>query len=412
MHCLPVAAAVAVSMLLAPLAGAADLPDPWVQFTAAGAEARAIVAPGMACPAVTADGTTLPMGKRGAPDDAFPVQLCTLRLPNEVRHAAVGGLPVAVPRGRLHRIVVLGDTGCRLKGDFVQDCDDPASWPFAAVARRAALRRPDLVIHVGDYHYRETACPAGRPGCAGSPFGDNWTTWRRDFFIPAAPLLAAAPWVVVRGNHELCGRGGLGWFRLLDPAQDVADCPTLTDPYAVRLPGLDLLVLDSADADDAKVLPDKMAALRIQAQGLFAQAAPHTWLLTHRPVWALAQGEGIPPGAQTNATLREALRGILPAGLEVVVSGHVHMFAAYEFGSERPAQLVVGNGGDVADAVVQPAGPGTPMDGLAVQEALQDARYGYLVLDRTPAGWHGTVRGADDAALAHCWLAGRSLSCR
>ncbi len=417
MHCLRIAAAVAAVLLLAPPAGAADLPDPWVEFTAAGAEARAIVAPGMACPAVTADGATLPMDSREPPDESYPVQLCALRLPEGVHRAAVGGLPVAVPRARLRRIVLLGDTGCRLKGESVQDCNDPAAWPFAAVARRAALRRPDLVIHVGDYHYRESPCPPGRAGCAGSPWGDTWEVWKRDFFIPAAPLLAGAPWVVVRGNHELCGRGGLGWFRLLNPARPAAGCPALTEAYAVHLPGLDLLVLDSAGADDATAPPDTVAALRAQAQALFAQtglapAGPHAWLLTHRPVWALAQGNGIPPGAQTNATLREALRDIMPAGLDMVVSGHVHVFAAYDFGPDRPAQLLVGNGGDSVDAVVQPAGPGTTIDGLAVQAVLQDGRYGYLVLDRTPTGWRGTLRGADDAALAHCWLAGRSLSCR
>ena len=375
---------------------AADLPDPWVEFTAAGAEARAIVAPGMACPTVTADGAGLPMTRRGMPDEAFPVQLCLLRLPDGARIVAVGGLPVAVPPPRLQRIVVLGDTGCRLKGKAVQDCDDPAAWPFAALARRAALRQPDLVIHVGDYHYRESACPVARPGCAGSPFGDSWDVWRRDFFLPAAPLLAAAPWVLVRGNHELCGRGGHGWFRLLDPTEATADCPALTEPYLVHMPGLDLLMLDSADADDAAAPPDKVVALRGQAEQLFGQTGPHAWLLTHRPVWALAQGEHIPPGAETNATLRAALRGLLPAGLDMVVSGHVHMFAAYDFGADRPAQLVVGNGGTAADAVEQPAEPGLSIDGLALQDALQDARNGYLVLDRMPTGWHGTVHGADD----------------
>ena len=405
-------AAVAVLMVAAWPAAAADLPDPWVEYTAAGAEVRAIVAPGMACPAVTVDGKPLPMVTRGTPDPAFPVQLCARTLPDAVRRVAVEGLPVAVPPARLRRVVVLGDTGCRLKGAAVQDCNDPAAWPFAAVAERAAERRPDLVIHVGDYHYRESPCPAGRGGCAGSPWGDSWEVWRRDFFIPAAPLLAAAPWVMVRGNHELCGRGGLGWFHLLDPTLTAAGCPPLTAPYAVRLPGLDLMVLDSADADDATAPPDKVAALRGQAQAMFARMAPHAWLLSHRPVWALAQGTGIPPGAQTNATLRAALEGVVPAGLDLVLSGHVHVFAAYEFGAQRPAQLVVGNGGSAADAVVQPAEPGTVIAGLAVKAALQDGRYGYLVLDRGHNSWRGILYGPDDAVLARCRLGGRSIACR
>lgn len=409
---LPLLAAIASLLAFAPPAGAADLPDPWVEFTAAGAEVRAIVAPGMACPTLTADGASLPMQPRGAPDEAYPVQLCALRLPEGVRRAAVDGLPVAVPRPRLRRIVVLGDTGCRLSTALAQDCNSPSAWPFATIARRAALRRPDLVIHAGDYHYRETPCPAGQAGCAGSPWGDTWEVWRRDFFQPAAPLLAAAPWVAVRGNHELCGRGGLGWFRLLDPAAPGPACAPLTEPYAVHLPGLDLLVLDSADADDATAPPEKVAALRGQAQALFAQATPHAWLLTHRPVWALAQGAHVPGGAQTNATLREAVRDLLPGWLDLVVSGHVHVFAAYDFGAPRPAQLVAGIGGVAADPVVQPAGAGTMIDGLAVQQALQDGHHGYLLLDRTPTGWRGTLRGADDAVLAQCWLTGRSLSCR
>jgi hypothetical protein len=96
----------------------------------------------------------------------------------------------------------------------------------------------------------------------------------------------------------------------------------------------------------------------------------------------------------------------------MVVSGDVDRFAADDFGAGRPAWLVVGNGGDAADVVVQPAGPGLSIDGLAVQDALQDARHGCLVLDRSPTGWHGIVHGADDAVLAHCWLSARSLSCR
>src|SRR6185295_2239356 len=98
-----------------------------------------------------------------------------------------------------------------------QDCNNPALWPFAQVAQSVADAKPDLVIHVGDYLYRESACPAGDAGCARSPYGYDWPTWKADFIAPAAPALRAAPWIVVRGNHEICRRGGAGYFRLLDP---------------------------------------------------------------------------------------------------------------------------------------------------------------------------------------------------
>src|SRR5262249_29595616 len=157
-----------------------------------------------------------------------------------------------------------------------------------------------LVIHVGDYHYRETPCPPSRPGCAGSPHGDNWAVWQKDFFDPAAPLLAAAPWVLVRGNHELCSRGGHGWFRLLDPHGSTDQCVDTTPPYTLRLPPLHLLIFDSSDADDASVDARKVAVYREQFQVLLANVPRHAWLLTHRPVWALAQGAGVKPGDTLN----------------------------------------------------------------------------------------------------------------
>ena len=105
--------------------------------------------------------------------------------------------------------------------------------------------RPDLVIHVGDYHYRENACPAGNAGCAGSPWGYGWDAWEADVFAPARRLFAAAPWIVVRGNHESCNRAGQGWWRFLDPRPLAPhqDCNVAADdgigdysePYAVPL---------------------------------------------------------------------------------------------------------------------------------------------------------------------------------
>ena len=178
---------------------------------------RSVIAPGMACPKVVADGTALTSDTRGKVDGDYPVQTCIAHAAPSSRAITVDGLAAPALPSDIKRIVVIGDTGCRLEGSFTQDCNDPAKWPFATVARLAAARHPDLVIHVGDYYYRETACPDNQPGCAGSPFGDNWAVWQKDFFDPAAPLLASAPWVMVRGNHELCSRGGHGWFRLLDP---------------------------------------------------------------------------------------------------------------------------------------------------------------------------------------------------
>jgi hypothetical protein len=407
---------IAVLCLLATVpASAADMPGPWVEFTSdGGLDVRAITAPGMPCPKVVVDRTTLPSETRGVPDaigGAYPVQVCVAHSKELPREATVDGVPVPMPPPIIKRIVVIGDTGCRLKGSFVQDCNDPVKWPFAIVARLAAARHPDLVIHVGDYHYRETPCPADRAGCAGSPYGDNWAVWQKDFFDPAAPLLAAAPWVMVRGNHEICSRGGHGWFRLLDPHPGAVDCTTTTPPYALHIDTLNLLMFDGAAADDEKADPAAVAIYRGQMQSLLANAPAHSWLVTHHPVWALAEGDGVPQGATLNATQQAAIRDLIPAALDMVLSGHVHDFTSYDFGPSRPAQLIIGEGGDANDAIVQPVTAGITIDGMKVRRAFAMSDWGYVMLHRVAQGWTAAVYSISDRLLARCGLHGRNLTC-
>ena len=392
-------------------AHSAELPRPWVEFGAdGGLSIRVPVAPGAPCPPVTADDRVLPVQSRAAPDERFPLQLCEAHAPVGTARLAVAGTSMPVVPSSLHRIVVIGDTGCRLEGRAVQDCNDPLAWPFRAIAERAAARSPELVIHVGDYLYREAACPVNRAGCAGSPHGDNWPTWQADFFNPAAPLLAAAPWVMVRGNHEECRRGGQGWTRLLDPHPVPRDCTDQTTPYPVQAGGLDLLLFDSAVADDFKAEPNQVAAFAEQFAGLLGSAPAHAWLLTHRPIWALAGGQL--SGLSLNLTEQNAIRSHIPADLDMVLSGHVHDFAGYTFGPERPAQLVVGTGGDTLYELAATPLVDTEIDGIPIKKGFAMKSFGYFVLDRAPAGWDGVLYAPDDTVLARCTLRGRDVDCR
>jgi hypothetical protein len=45
-----------------------------------------------------------------------------------------------------------------------------------------------------------------------------------------------------------------------------------------------------------------------------------------------------------NKLLRLALGADMPAGVRMIVSGHIHFFQAVDFGGVRPPQLVVGTG--------------------------------------------------------------------
>ncbi len=46
--------------------------------------------------------------------------------------------------------------------------------------------------------------------CVPGPYGVIEGAWRADFFTPARDLLAKAPWIFTRGNHEGCLRGSFG----------------------------------------------------------------------------------------------------------------------------------------------------------------------------------------------------------
>lgn len=398
----------------------------WVQQTGEGTEVRAVT-PGGECPSVVVDGRSEPMTLRAAPDADFP-GVCQLKLSAHVRRAELDGLALALPVAEPRRIVVFADTGCRLKGKLAQSCNDPDAWPFAEVARRAAARKPDLTIHIGDYYYRETPCPEGDKGCVGSPYGDKWDAWRSDLFAPAEPLLRASPWVFVRGNHESCSRGGPGWFRFLDAAPQMKACPGgAADPFTVDIGGLNLYVLDSADTEDRSAPPKATAdfAHQLDVVGPMLASKPG-WLVTHRPIWGLVPVVRVGPlgavNVALNVTEQTAVRGRDLKAVPMILSGHIHHFASFDFGPSRPAQLIVGTGGDVGEPADSPKlETGTQhVDGLDAAWTGFD-RFGYMVLDRQidpkatrpnpDDDWVGVFYDYKDRPVVHCRLHARALTC-
>jgi hypothetical protein len=367
------------------------------------------------------DGQPRAMAERRPAGPLFP-KICTLDLPPGAGTASIQGqaLPLARP---VRRIVILGDTGCRVRNAAVQACNDPRAWPFAAVARLAAEKKPDLVIHVGDYYYRETPCPLALPACAGSPSGDHWDTWAAEFFTPAAPLLAAAPWVFARGNHEICERGGAGWYALLDPAPAPEGCPKVSAPFTVRTGDLTLFVIDSATAPDRSRDPVPVADVTSQLDRLGAalemgEGPGDGWIVTHKPVWGLSPilrvGPTAPVEVGLNFTEQAAVKGRRLDGVQMVVSGHVHHFQVIDFGPARPAQLVVGTGGDIGESADTPTtyGGARTMDGLEAQ-TFSFSRFGYFLMEKEGEDWAGAFHAAaDDKVIAACRLHARTLSCK
>jgi hypothetical protein len=358
----------------------------------------------------TAQRTTASAAADSKPS-AFPLATCEATLPANARLARVGTRFLPLPKADPQRVLVLADTGCRLKkaDNAFQSCNDTDKWPLAQIAATAAAMKPDLVLHIGDYHYRENACPADIAGCKDSPWGYGWDTWEADLFKPAAPLLAAAPWIVVRGNHEECARAGQGWFRLLDtgpygaarscddPANDGA--ANYTAPYAVPV-GADtqVIVFDSAKAGRAALPVTDPQFIAYQKDfktvaTLAAKARTTSVFVNHHPILGYAPIAGGAPAGGNAALLSVAGQvnpsAYYPAGIALALHGHVHDFQAINFASNHPATFVSGNGGDNLDVALPDPFPANlpPAPGVTLESITHGVTFGFMVMDRAGTGW-------------------------
>ena len=460
------------------LAGCATAPssDPgrvinaWVQYGPDGTvSARAIMRAGQPCPMLEGVTEKRPMQLRAAASargadsrQAFNPDFNVISCETEARGLGttvrIGEhelrLPVETPR----RIVIVGDTGCNIKIDnkgngTLQNCRNGEEWPWARIAASATALQPDLVIHSGDYHYREQCddparCAALRAANVAVSYG--WEGWNADFFTPAAPLLAAAPWVFVRGNHENCDRGGEGWMRFLAP-QGYSACPRQlyrtdsrsrletnhTAPgYYINLgKPLGLLVLDTGAYEDwrpAEEVPEDVSLLR-QHLGALSQAGESqpVWVLTHKPVW----NELIKQEISTTA-LPAATRSTLPENVEMILSGHVHALSTLNFerGADkeqyptgRPAQMIVGASGTLLEAqdpkspYFEGKKPGSKErkatspylhDGVRAESGLVLNRFSFLLLEREDQQWVGHLMDPNGRKLTTCAIADGSKQMR
>ena len=428
--------------------------------------ARVVLPAGVGCPSLD---VTLP-AKKGTKKVAKEMQerkagattlnafgtllVCEARMPSGAVTASIAGrtIPAAMPR-EIDSVAILGDSGCRLKGSTVQACNDSKAWPLAQISRSIVRDRPDVTVFLGDFFYREQACPTsdstlcgGSPApLAGVPFTDSAWGWVADVLTPMAPLLPATPLVVTRGNHELCSRGGNGFFLLFDPAfgtsarcapTSAGEAPVVYSPtWAVDLAvkggrTLRLVSVDSANGNDT-VIDDTIAAsqrpLFMRARSL-ASKADEAWLLTHRPLMSVVSTEllPVPPGEATtwsSVTQAYSSYGLLDP-FSLALSSHVHLVQAAQIPGQ-PGQLVLGNGGTMldpatgyaipeygplSDASGEPLAPQTGT--LPTASSLQTwVRFGYAVATPAASGWKLALKGTQGQAFATCRSRGAQLSC-
>jgi hypothetical protein len=383
----------------------------------------------------------------------FPVTSCEFQLPPGTTSATVGTHTLPMPKPNPQTIVVIGDTGCRLEQGnpfALQACNDPTQWPFATIAQLAAAQAPDLVLHVGDYQYRESECPAGSntvTGCGGSPWGYGWDTWEADLFTPGAPLLAAAPWVVVRGNHEMCNRAGQGWYRFLDTnpfdSTDVHTCDNATydpaanggnfnNPYLVAINSVtQLVVFDSANAPGSASAATSTLSSTYESELTLAgelvanppSGVTWNWWTNHHPIIAF-QTSPISTSVPYMAPLFNAIfpNTYFPTEINLVFHGHVHDYQAISFASEvtdagvaytNPATIVSGNAGDLLATALPSVVTTPPVSGVSVgsegdagpgSAIASSPGFGYMVMQYQSSTntWLSTEYRTDNSVRDTC----------
>ena len=478
---------------------------------------RSIVAIDSECPQPeTAVAGPTPMKTRflGNPIDSnmmpykFPVHICEYRaesaherfaLDNGFMTVSYRGQSFAIPQVKTdpQKYMLVGDTGLRLKptnlglgklGDppcngtkvyginqclenfTASDLDNQSQagsfqgldeWHFADIASSAASKNVDVVVYVGDYLYRQGACPlfnkdsldgkqkdcsaVNLPSFATADdivdgttmnfipglYGDNWWGWWADFFYPAMELLKAAPLIPTRGNHEVCTRGGYGYFMFLYPG-DIQDyCAENTEPYAVSFESEQFLVMDDSiisplnegvdhfkagqcpgppasgyivpvqedrnDDPTDRNIEDQIDTFTKHFETIEELSQSHStnFYVGHRPIFGIGCNNGT--YVTLDWTLQQSLGETTLNFISGIITGHMHWLEVLQFEDDKlPPQMVVGHGGTqlIRNYVNQSAMPflrlevGKPEYNITgtVERGLTESNFGYGIMERTAAG--------------------------
>ncbi len=384
------------------------------------------------------------------------VRVCSHNIPTASVRASIAGrrLPSAMPES-VRRMAMLADTGCRVKGSSVQDCNSPVAWPLETIARQIAKSEPDIILNPGDYYYRESACPPADealcggtpPPVPGMPFTDSSDGWLVDVIRPMKPMFGSAPMALLRGNHEACDRGGNGFFLFFDPRPDtaglcgpvngVAPTPATTPTWSFTIEvakgrTLRVAMVDSAYGTDGAV--DSWAAVQrptyvAARKQTRAKPGRQSWLMTHRPVFShvTSQFSPKPPTQWTpwgSLDQTAASYGLLDT-YQLILSSHLHLAQAVQIPGQ-PGSLVLGNGGTYLDPTtgydLPPYGPLADASGQRVDPALApypnaamdwtSVQFGYAVAKPTgKSGWKIAHRTPQGERFASCSLGKRSIRC-
>ena len=187
---------------------------------------------------------------------------------------------------------------------------------------------------------------------------------------------------------------------------------------------------DQARAPAKALSPKDVAfekyAAEMQQVAQLSQQQAHNFFLSHHPLLGFGLPEkgdatgAIKPG---NAALQAVFKStepkrLLPAAVDLTISGHIHLFEAIGFASPHPVALVVGNSGSLNEGHLPdtiPAGV-EPYPGAVVDDFVTMADFGFVSLDRVEPNnaslWTLTEYKADGSPVYRCNINGSKSHCQ
>lgn len=374
---------------------------------------KTVSAKGQDCEAVSVESKEKQTSKLELKRTNFDeASICEAVLPKNTAVVRRGSDEIIIPE-QPRKIVIMGDTGCRLRNKdgkgFIQKCEDEQEWPFARLIRSVEKENADLVVHVGDYHYRESCTDPIKCQPYKDTVGYGYKPWAADFLTPAESVLKKKPFIFVRGNHEDCKRAHEGFDKLLSPVGEqtcVADQETHYTSFGNFL----LVNFDNSSVDD-KPLDSKSAEFKSlqtrykkMVETLKARPESEVWIFMHRPIWGLAPlGTGVVP---TNINMEAMVRETpLPGKVRMIFAGHIHAFQIAT--GNHPPELIVGESGTALDVYDEATRQQIPTG-----YTVFPSDHGYAVLEKDAYGqWVATIKSFDGVKDYICQVGETGVPC-
>ena len=87
----------------------------WTQLGPNGQLIAKAISSDTSCPSMTVDGVTLPLQPRTPPSADFQILVCEAIVPANAQLALLNNQQLPLPKANPQRIIIFGDTGCRMK---------------------------------------------------------------------------------------------------------------------------------------------------------------------------------------------------------------------------------------------------------------------------------------------------------